>query len=64
MEGLKLSTCTSLRSMLNQIVFSNMSQVSNSLGFHLIGQLLYLPSFKKEQGERQDPQSLVMSEIL
>ncbi|XP_020627063.1 dynein beta chain, flagellar outer arm-like isoform X2 [Orbicella faveolata] len=26
MEGLKASTCTSLRSMLNQIVFSNMSQ--------------------------------------
>lgn len=27
MEGLKASTCTSLRSMLNQIVCSNMSQV-------------------------------------
>ena len=41
MEGLKFSTCTSLRSMLNQIVFSNMSQASNFLGFGLMRQELH-----------------------
>ena len=35
MEGLKTSTHTSLRSMLNQIVFSNMSQVSIFSGLYI-----------------------------
>ena len=37
MEGLKTSTHASLRSMLNQIVFSNMSQVKIFLGMGILG---------------------------
>ena len=45
MEGLKNSTHTSLRSMLNQIVFSNMSQVSNI--FISMWHLMWVPEWKE-----------------